>query len=119
MTTTAGEAGIVTTFRQWSFAAHNTAVACCTKGDRFGARLATARAEVYALVADFARDQMSPDALAALLARSEVAHHLPIRPDALPLGGEDEASLEHVRAMAWGLCARTVDPSHQLVEKAW
>lgn len=111
--------GLAGQFEQWSRAAHGTAITCQDRGDRFGAALATARSEVYALAAHWAKD-LDSATLARQCADAEVAHHRwQGNPDVIPLGQEDSASLEHVKAMAWGLCARAVDSNHRPVERPW
>jgi hypothetical protein len=115
--------GVAARFRQWSTAAHGTAYACRSKDDAFGVRLAQARAEVYALaaemIADGARNTVSPDRLAGRFADLELDHHVAIQFGAVPLALLDDMFLEHARARAWGLCACTVNPAHVCVEQPW
>lgn len=110
-------AEVARTFRQWSGAAHRTAVGRRARGDEFGTALATARAEVYALAAVLAA-RLALDRLAARCADAETAHAFG-DPDGASLADVDQRALAHARAMAWQLCARTVNPEHVPVERPW
>lgn len=117
VTSVRANAHLVRMFRQWSRAAHLTAVARQARGDEFGTLLATARAKVYALAAELATG-LTRDRLAAECARGEVTHAFG-NPDGSTLADVDWRAVAHTRAMAWQFCALAVDPHHRPVERPW
>jgi hypothetical protein len=84
---------------------------------KFGAQLATARAEVYAAAADIARQH--PLAGAARMMLAEASQLAPqvrwvrfIEPD-------DEKYLQYIRCRAWQWCAWQLDPDMPQVAPNW
>jgi hypothetical protein len=77
-----------------------------TKGDVFGARLSTARAEVRAAAAELLAGGSTPAAAAEMHRRATT---LWVRE--LPIIGFDVAAIAYTKARIWQHCARVIDPS--------
>lgn len=106
-------------FEHCALAAQGTALKRRTVNDAFGARLAEARAEVYALAARLVRDGEVVDAdLAQFLMHKAAERHVG-RAQAQPLKGYDDHTLLYIQARAWQWCAQQIDPALPEVQVRW
>lgn len=106
-------------FEHCALAAKGTAIKRRTVNDAFGARLAGARAEVYALAARVVRDREVVDTdLAAFLMRKAAERHVGSA-QSQPLRGYDDHTLSYIEARAWQWCAWEIDPDLPEVQPKW
>lgn len=125
-------------FAEWAAAAKNTAIGRAARGDRFGAHLATERADVYlaaskivgvvsAATAGLTVDDRTwleaqgwrpEDNVGVVLMRH--AMHSAVTPETgWTLRAWDTSGARYVRARAWQLCAWHLDPGLPEVQPEW
>ena len=109
-----GQVDFADQFAEYAKAARGTAIKNHSKGDLFGEKLASQRAEVYDLAADMARQYPPPVAANAMMEQAKANH---VRTP--PLVNFDQAGLQYVAAMAWQFCARQIDPALPEAAPSW